>query len=192
MQDTTNPEDIFNQVYGKEKSLPKKQYQQSKAITQSTVKVDEGIKTVEDRVINWQVILNNWRITIVQIEPVIIVICVVLGWLLSYTVNKCTGVFNPPWYVYMMAGVIVISWFFLLITEGVLSLIVLVKFITATAAGHYSMMWVIAVDGHTFKFFTMNVCKYPIASDIISGLFPGLIIGYIFKTFEESRAGKKL
>ncbi len=180
------PDEIFGQVIVKTKYLP------TKTVTKSSAKVDESVKTIEDRVRNWQEILNNWRIAIIQNEQAIIILCIIFGIVYSYAINECTGNLNFPIYVYVLTGIIVALFSLLLITEGSLPLLVLVKFAVSIALGHYAMMWVIAVDGHTWEFFVVYVCRYPMTWESIAVYIVGGGCGYISAKFEEIKAGENI
>ena len=91
-----------------------------------------------------------------------------------------------------MSGIIIISWSLLLITEGSLPLVVLVKFGVSIAAGHVAMMWIIAIDGHTWGLLTTDVCRYPLTTDSFMVWLVGGGSGYIAAKFEEIKMGKKL
>lgn len=181
----TNPEDVFEQIFDDSKTtLPVQQ----KLLTPSTAKLDDGVKTVEDRVLYWQKMINHWRITIAQNEQVIIIFCIIFGLAYSYAINECTGNFNLPVYVYAMSIGLVFMASLLLIAEGGLPLLVLVKFGVSIATGHVAMMFLIAVDGHYWKLFVTDVCRYPVTTDSIMVFIVGGGAGYIFAKFEEIRS----
>ena len=181
------PADVFRQINeDSEPNLPARQ-----TVTKSSATVGEGVKTVEDRVRNWQIFINDWRISIIQKEDPIIIFCIILGGFYSWAVNECTGNFNVPFYAYVMSAIIIGFGALLLITEGSLPLVVLVKFAVAIALGHTGMMWAIAVDGHSFHFFTIEVCRYPLTTESFMVYLLGGGSGYIVAKFEEIRAGSK-
>ncbi len=164
---------------------------QSKSIvTQSSVKVDEGVKTLEDKVIHSQAVINYWRAKITQNEKAITFFCVIISILFSWAVNRCTGNFNIPSSVYVLSAIIILVVALLLIADGALPLIVLVRFVVAAFAGHYFMMWIVSIDGHYFGWLTADVCRYPISVDVTAGVIAGIFIGYIAKSFEEIRAAR--
>ena len=78
-----------------------------------------------------------------------------------------------------------------MIADEALPLIILIKFIISAWLGHYGMMWIIALDGHTWQLFTSATCKYPISADLIFVFIVGSGVGYAGKTFEEIRAASK-
>ena len=182
----SDPEDIFEQVHeGTGSNLPAKQ--SNRNITKSSIRIDESVQTIEDKVTYWQELINHWRITIIQNERVIIIFCIVFGFFYSYAINECTGNIHIPAYSYVMIASIIVLLSLLLITEGALPLVVLVKFAISVAGGHVSMMLLIAADGHTWNLFTTAVCRYPISSDSIMVYLVGGGSGYIFAKFEEIR-----
>ncbi len=180
------PEDIFSQVDGGKKSnLPA-----NRTVTQSSAKVDESVKTLEDKSTYIQEFINYWRGKIMQNERIITLFCVIIGMYFSWAVNICTGNFDIPLSVYILSGVIVFVVALLLIAPGALPLIVIVRFAIFMFFGHYCMMWLVAIDGRAFGLLTTDVCRYPISLDVTSGVIAGVFIGYIFKSFEEIRAAR--
>ncbi len=178
-----NPDDILG--YSQE-VIP-----ENRIVTQSSAKVDEGVKTLEDKVISWQDIINYWRGKITKNKGFITVFCVVIGMFFSWAVNRCTGNFDIPISVYVLSAVIVVTTALLLIADGALPLIVLVKFAVAAFAGHYFMMWIASIDGHYFQLFTTNTCRYPFSVDMGMVFAAGSCAGYIGKSFEEIRAARR-
>ena len=106
-------------------------------------------------------------------------------------INECSGNVNIPGYTYMLVAVIVSLLSLLLIAEGSLPLVLLIKFAVSVAAGHVSMMFLIAVDGHTWHIISTEVCRYPITSDSVMVFLVGGGVGYIFAKFEEIRIVEK-
>jgi hypothetical protein len=188
MSDDRSPEDIFSQIEkGSSPNLPANR----QTVTQSSKKVDEGVKTVEDKVIQWQQHINHWRLAITQNEQIIVVFCVLFGICYSYAINECTGNFHFPVYAYVTTIITIVSVSLLLIAPGELPLVTLVKFAVSIAFGHVAMMTLIAVDGHTWHWFTTDTCRYPITTDSIMVALVGAGAGYMFAKFEEIREGKR-
>ncbi len=185
MKTGETPEDIFSQIDGNKTNLP------AKTVTQSSAKVDESVKTLEDKSTNAQEVINYWRKKIMQNEEVITFFCVIIGMYFSWAVNICTGNYDIPPSVYILSSVIVFVVALLLIAPGALPLIVIVRFAIFMFIGHYFMMWVVSIDGHSFRFLTSDVCRYPFSFDVMSGVIAGAFIGYIYKSFEEIRAARK-
>ena len=48
------PEDIFSQIEGEKQNLPVK-----RTVTQSSAKVDEGVRTIEEKVLHGQNVIND-------------------------------------------------------------------------------------------------------------------------------------
>jgi len=187
--DGKSPEEIFSQVEkGSSPNLPAKR----QTVTQSSAKVDEGVQSIEGKVIQWQQHINHWRLAITQNEQTIIMFCVIFGACYSYAINECTGNLNFPVYAYVTTIITIVSIFLLLIAPDELPLVTLVKFAVSIALGHVSMMTLIAVDGHTWHLFTTDTCRYPVTTDSIMVFLVGGGAGYIFAKFEEIREGKKL
>lgn len=184
MDSTQGPEDLFDQLFeGKSSNLPA-----PRKYTKTTERVDKSIRTVEDRLMYWQTLLNNWRIAISQNEQIITVGCILFGLLYSFAINECTGNFEFPIYVYVLVGIIVIVTSLLLIAEGGLPLLTIVQFGVSLAFGHVSMMFLVAVDGHYWQLFTTDVCRYPVTTDSAMVFIVGGGAGYMFAKFEEIRA----
>ena len=181
-----SPNDIFNQVY------PGSSIEDGKEVVVSTKSgspmLDEGVKSVEERLMTWQERVNDWRKKIIQNEQVITLICVLSGMVYSYAINECTGDLDIAWYVYLMASVIVALGSLLVISEGGLLLIVLVKFGLAMSIGHYAVMWLVAVDGHYWAAFTYETCRYPMTPDLISGFIVGVGSGFTLAKFRVTEA----
>ena len=185
MKHEETPEEIFSQIEGGKQKLLER-----KTVTQSSARVDEGVRTLEDKVIGWQEIINYWRSEVARKQTGITSFCIILGCFFSLAVNRCTGNLDisPP--VYALCAALLLAGGFLLIADGPLRLIVLVKFTAAAFFGHYLMMWVISIDGHTWGLFTSDICRYPISIDVSVGVVAGTLIGYIWKSFEEIRAAR--
>lgn len=169
---------------------PKGDNQNKNIVTKSSVKVDENVKTIEDKVINSQNLINYWRIKITKNEKTITFFCVMIGILFSWAINRCTGNLNIPSSVYVLSAIIILVIALLLIAEEALALIVLVRFAVAMFLGHYFMMWLVAIDGRYFSWFASEVCRYPVSVDVTAGIVAGIFIGYIAKSFEEIRAAR--
>ena len=181
-----SPNDIFDQVHNGSKIEDKgKQV----SVTSDSPKLDVGVKSVEDRLITWQERINDWRRKIIKNENIIIMFCVLTGAVFSYAINECTGDFDFPWYAYLMGFAIIALWSLLMITEGGLQLIVLIRFGVTLALGHYSMMWLVAIDGHSWHIFTFEICRYPMTQDLIAGFFVGIGSGFILAKFKIKEAG---
>lgn len=178
-------EEIYEQVYGTTSS--KKKEQGNNLITRSSEKLDDGVKSVEDRVYYWQDMINNWRITIMQNEQLIVSFCILWGLIFAYAINECTGNLNFPWYVYGLVVIIMVLCSLLLIADGSLPLVVILKFVSSFTVGHASMMILIAIDGHTWGLFTTDVCRYPVTTDAIMWIILGGSGGWILKSYEEIR-----
>jgi hypothetical protein len=172
---TQKPEDIFDQVYNKDQ-IPRNH---SISVDVENGAVDGSVKSIDNKITLWQELANEWRKAIIQNENIIISFWILFGLIYSYAINECTGNFHVPTYVYVMAGIIIMLVSLLLITEGSLPLLVLVKFGVSIAFGHVSMMFLIAADGHTFKIFTTDVCRYPITTDSVMIYMVGVGTGYI-------------
>lgn len=172
------PSDINGQLFSNDHE--RKQV----SVSASSPKLDEGVRTIENKVRTGQDLINEWRIRIVKNEQAIIISCLLFGVLIAYAVNECTGDFDFPGYAYWMAGVIVFLLSLLLISGGSLPLIILIKFATSMVSGHLAMMFLIAIDGHGFGFFTTDTCRYPVTFDSITGCLFGVGIGYIAATFK--------
>ncbi len=164
--------------------------QNKNIVTQSSVRVDETVTTLEDKVTHIQAVINYWRAKITQNERVITLFCVITGILFSYAINKCTRNLDIPASVYWLSAALIISFALLLISDGSLPLIVLVRFAISVYFGHYFMMWVVSIDGHYFGWLTADVCRYPISVAVTAGVIAGIFIGYIAKSFEEIRAAR--
>lgn len=177
------PEDIFSQIEGGTPNLPEK-----RAVTQSSARVDESVKTLEDKILSGQEIINEWRKKITQNEKAITIFCVLTGIIFSYAVNRCTGNLNIPPSVYALSVVVILSIALLLIADGSLPLVVLVRFAVSLFFGHYFFMWLVAVDGHSFRWLATDVCRYPVSVDLVMVFIAGSCAGYIGKSFEEIRA----
>lgn len=186
MEREETPEEIFSQIEGEKQNLPAK-----RTVTQSSARIDESVSTVADKVEYWQEHINYWRKTITQNESVIIISCILFGLLYSYAINECTGNLGFPIYAYVLVGFIVIALSLLLIADGSLPLTVLVKFAVSIAFGHVMMMNIIAVDGHTFRWISTDVCRYPLTPDSIMVFVVGSGSGYLLAKFEEIRAAGK-
>ena len=177
-----NLEDVFQQVDG-ETDLPVEQDHKNK-ITAKSVKIDNKVRTIEGITQYWQDILNNWRKTITQNEQIIIIMCIFIGIIYSYAVNKCTGNINVPPYAYVMSGIIIVLISLLLIAERSLPLLVLIKFAVSVAGGHLAMMYLVAVDGHGWGLFTDAVCRYPVTTNTIMAYIFGVGSGIIASNFK--------
>lgn len=176
-----NPEDILRNK--RDNNISDK-----RIVTQSSAKVDESVKTIEDKVLYGQDVINEWRLSITQNERGITLFCMIIGILFSYAINRCTGNINIPSSVYVLSAAIVLFAALLLIADGALPLIVLVRFAVSAFFGHYFMMLIVAIDGHYFMWFATDVCRYPFNIDVTAGIIAGICIGYIAKSFEEIRA----
>lgn len=180
----TNPEDVFSQVEGEsEIDLPVEQDFKNK-ITAKSVKITDKVRTIEGISEYWQDILNNWRKAITQNEQIIIILCICIGIVYSYAVNKCTGNIDVPVYAYIMSGVIIVLISLLLIAEKSLPLLVLIKFGVSVAGGHLAMMYLVAADGHDWGLFTDAVCRYPVTTNTLLAYTFGVGSGIIISTFK--------
>jgi len=115
---------------------------------------------------------------------------VLVGMFFSWAVNRCTGNFDISTAVYILSALIVFVIALLLIAPGALPLKVLVGFATSAFIGHYAMMWLVAIDGHFFKWFTSDTCRYPFSVEMLMVFLGGACAGYIGKSFEEIRAAR--
>ena len=106
--DTTRPEEIFEQIHneGSSKNLPARIKQ---PLTQTSVKVDEGVKDFGEKVIRWQELINYFRVIISQNELIIITFCFLFGAIFSYAINECSMGFNIPASVYILSALLVLS-----------------------------------------------------------------------------------
>lgn len=178
-----NPEDI---LINSHENLP-----ENRIVTQSSAKVDEGVKTLEDKAIYVQGVANYWREKILQNEKLITFFCVIIGVFFSWAVNRCTGDFNIQASVYILSSIIVFAFVLLLIAPGPLPLMIIVRFAVAAFIGHYFMMWIVSIDGHFFHYFATDTCRYPFSVDMGMVFLAGSCAGYIGKSFEEIRAARK-
>ena len=80
----------------------------------------------------------------------------------------------------------------LLIADGSLPLVVILKFVSSFTVGHASMMILIAIDGHTWGLFTTDVCRYPVTTDAIMWVILGGSGGWILKSYEEIRLKREV
>lgn len=145
--------------------------------------INKNVQTVEEKVKSWQTRANQWRTTITQNEKIILIFCMLSGLAYSYTVNECTGNFNVPVYVYIMAFGILILCSLLLIADKTLPLLVLIKFSAAVAFGHVAMMFLIVADG-PIGLFTIAACQTPITIDSVMVWLFGSGTGYIAANFQ--------
>jgi len=164
-------DDLYDDIFSQKKNLP------------VSTKPNKNVKTVEEKVKLWQEIANRWRTTITQNEKVIVIFCMLAGFVYSYAVNECTGNFDVPIYVYAMAFGIVILCSLLLIAEKTLPLLVLVKFSAAAAFGHVAMMFLIVADG-PIGVFTVATCSSPVTIDSVMVWLFGSGTGYIAANFQ--------
>ena len=186
MLDEQKPSDILKQL-GEETGvkLP------AKTVTKSAAKVDESVSTIDDKVRGWQRTINHWRVVITQNERIIGVFCFIVGIMYSYSINECTRGIDFAWYVYFLFIALFVTLSALLIAEDELPFVVIVKFVASFTVGHFIMMFIIAVDGHSWMLISEKVCRYPATSDLAMGAVIGAFGGYLFKAFEEIRASKK-
>ncbi len=182
--DDKNPEDVFNQVEGGSEINVQESEVEKNTITATSVKIDEKVRSIEGLAQYWQDVLNDWRRTITQNEQAIIIMCIVIGSIYSYAVNKCTGNIDVPVYAYVMSGVIVILISLLLIADESLPLLVLIKFGVSVSGGHLSMMYLVAVDGHGLGLITSDVCRYPVTTDSILVWVFGVGCGIVIMSFK--------
>jgi len=178
------PEDVYDRLHGIQKNLLENKGD-SKNITRTSAKLDDGIKTIEDKVIYWQERINSLRISVMQNEQFVILFCILLGIVLAYSINECTGNIDIPAYVYVLIFLNLVWLSLLMIPEGSLPFIAILKLVSAYTVGHAWMMLMIALDGHFFKWFVTDVCRYPFTKDTIMWVILGAIGGYAVKSIEE-------
>lgn len=184
------PEEIYEKIKINTDHLPAKIPGQEN-VTRSTERLDDSIRTIEDKIVHWQEIINNWRITILQNERAIIIFYALFGFIFAYAINECTGDLDFPLYAYILVGIIMMLMALLQIPEGGLRLIIILKYSISMMLGHYSMMMFIAIDGHTIRWFTTDVCRYPATSDFLMGIPVGGAIVFLAKSYEEIKLKSK-
>lgn len=163
-------DDLYNGIFDPKDKLP-------------VLSVNKNVKTVEEKVKSWQERVNQWRTAITRNETIIIILCMISGVLYSYAVNECTGNFNVPIYAYIMAIGMGLLCSLLLIAEGSLPLLLIIKFSASVVFGHFVMMFLIVADG-PIGFFTIASCTNPITSDTVLSWIFGSFTGYIAAHFQ--------
>ncbi|MCP4753980.1 MAG: hypothetical protein GY866_24105, partial [Proteobacteria bacterium] len=193
-------EDIFNEVHNIDGSalVPRRQgtkalkpFIPAKKLSGVQQKASETVTTVDERVIKWQDVINQWRVTILQNETIINFVCLFAGIGYCYAINECTGQFEFPAIVYWLFGSLILTCCLLLISAGSMPLSVLVKFAVSGSVGHIGMMYLIALDGHYFQILAVAMCRYPATFEDLYKLAVGAGLGYLFAKYEETKELRK-
>lgn len=170
-----NAEEIFK----KEHDLKNNHQEQPKETSVISPPVDEKILSVEGKLEKAQAKATEWQRMLIQNETIVSVICFISGVIYSFAVNECTGDYDFPWYAVFFAALSASLFYLLLIREGSLQLVILVKFASYFFLGHILLMFLVAIDSHSWKLFTVYTCKYPFTSDFFMGTALGAMGGFL-------------
>lgn len=138
---------------------------------------ESGVARVDKKLTSFQEQIVLWQKRITGNEAIVSLGFFVTGVIITFAVSDCTGVLEVPWYAWILAGLSTALFILLLISDRLLPLFLISKFVLFCILGHVTMDFAIAFDSHYLKFFTYNVCKYPSFNNII-WFSAGIAVGY--------------